>query len=187
MTYLAPNALLIRFAKICLIGFVVSLLFASIDNRQWLGQNIWLKPSKFYLSVIFYVIAIQLITAPLRAFWREKVRWAVFISMAAELILITMQSARGVGSHFNGATLFDQGVYAVMGFFAFAQIPLGLFLLFLFFRERELQALDSRILWGIRCGLFIFVLGCVQGGYLGGQSTHAVGGAPGAPRPASPI
>ena len=46
---------------------------------------------------------------------RQIVRWTIATAMTTEIVCIIMQSARGVTSHFNHATVFDDLVFSIMG------------------------------------------------------------------------
>jgi hypothetical protein len=100
---------------------LVAAVFTSagivLDPRQVVGEPAWLKPTKFYMSLAIYDATILY----LLSFLSERRRFvravAAILSAcgALEMVGITLQAARGVRSHFNVATLFDQAIFASMG------------------------------------------------------------------------
>ncbi len=96
-------------AVVCLVGL-------AVDPRELLGVPVWVKPLKFCISSALYVLTLAALLAPLR---RPRlvavVGYGVGLIIAAEVVLIGVQAARGVASHFNVGTPFDAAVFAVMG------------------------------------------------------------------------
>ncbi|WAJ29807.1 hypothetical protein [Antarcticirhabdus aurantiaca] len=95
-------------------------LAALLDPRELHGISLWAKPMKFAVALSLYLLTLGLFAAFVDPVWRarRRFRWPIAAGAAAialEQVLITLQSARGVGSHFNLATGFDAGVYAAMG------------------------------------------------------------------------
>lgn len=147
------------------------------DSRVWLGENVWIKPIKFFLSIALYGLTLRILLRPLIGVWKGvgRVEWFVAFSMAVELLIINAQSARGVGSHFNQSTILDAVLYGVMGIFAAAQIPVVFALSRAFRRHRDGLGLGGALAAGIQWGLWSFILGAVQGVYMGAQPGHSVG------------
>lgn len=108
---------------LALFGFVSLALAAVIlpavflDERFVAGEPMWLKPFKFILSGGILSLTLGVFLHPLR----ERVRyvsrcgWIVITVLCVENVLITVQAARGVRSHFNASTLWDGAVYGIMG------------------------------------------------------------------------
>jgi len=100
---------------------LVAAVFTSagilLDPRQVAGEPAWLKPTKFYVSLAIYDATILYFLGFL-ADRRRFVRGVGAILAACgalEMVGITLQAARGVRSHFNSATPFDQAIFAGMG------------------------------------------------------------------------
>ena len=110
-----------RFAYWCAALLVLSGMFHLgvyvVDGGPWEGPLSWRKPIVFGLS-----FGITLATlAWLMTFMRPRRRWAwvllgVFsFASVLEVVLISMQTWRGVASHFNEETVFDSLVFSLMG------------------------------------------------------------------------
>ena len=157
------------------LGSAVLAAMMLFDDTQILGINRWIKPIKFFSSAAIFTgtVALFLHLLQANATLKQIISWGVIAAMAIELILITMQAARGITSHFNTSTPFDAGVFSVMGLVIGINTVLVLLLGILYFTgETELPA---GVLWGIRLGIFVFLLGSIQGGYMSSQVGHAVG------------
>ena len=91
------------------------LVVAPFDQRTILGLNPWIKPSKFLVSVTIYMWTVAWFLPYLRGpRWMVRLISAgVALVMTAEIVCIVTQSARGVRSHFNDATPFDEAIFAV--------------------------------------------------------------------------
>jgi hypothetical protein len=110
-----------RFAYWCAALLVLSGIFHLgvfvVDGGRWEGPLSWRKPIVFGLS-----FGITLATlAWVMSFIRPRRVWGwiligVFaVASVLEVGLITMQTWRGVPSHFNEDTLFDAAVFSAMG------------------------------------------------------------------------
>ncbi len=165
-----------------LIGlFAITLVGSLFDSRTILGINPWIKPMKFMLSITIYVwtVAWLLEYVSSARFFVKFITGGTLVAMMGEIILIAMQSARGVTSHFNNSTMFDGIVFGVMGLMIAFSTLLEIILLVLFFRKDI--TLPRPYLWGIRLGILIFLLGSMVGGELVGHNSHTVGAPDGGP------
>jgi hypothetical protein len=169
-------------------GFlVVTVLLAVLslfDSTQILGINRWIKPIKFSVSAGIFLLTVAVYLFYLKGFRKSKkvIAWGTILILVGEVFLITMQAARGTTSHFNIAKPFDSMVFTVMGLMILTNTFLIIYLAFLYFRA-DIK-LPQAVVWGMRLGLIVFILGSVQGGYLSSQTGHAVGvtdGGPGLP------
>jgi hypothetical protein len=98
-------------------GAVLTTLGIFLDSRQLVGEPIWLKPTKFYLSLAAYNATVLYFLSFLSE-RRRLVRISGNVLAAAgviEILAITLQAARGVRSHFNVATPFDAAIFSLMG------------------------------------------------------------------------
>ncbi|CAN5223176.1 hypothetical protein BH24PSE2_BH24PSE2_22230 [soil metagenome] len=100
--------------------------------------------------------------------------------MTTEQVLITLQAARETTSHYNDLTAFDAAVFRTMGLgVGLNSLASGaVLLLFLLHRDATHR---SAYLWGIRLGLFVFLLGSLEGMQMVARSAHTVGLADGGP------
>jgi len=159
----------------------VLLLIYPFDSRTILGISPWIKPIKFSLSIAIYVWTLAWYLRYLvdRARAVRIISCGVAISMVTEIACIVMQSARGVTSHFNGATPFDAVVFTVMGLMIVLNSALVLWTLVLFLKS-ELP-IPAAYAWGIRCGPLLFLLAGAEGGVMIAHHAHTVGAPDGGP------
>jgi hypothetical protein len=100
-----------------LLGAALTAAGLVLDPRQLLGEPVWLKPLKFYVSLVFYDATVLY----LLSFFPERRRFVRVMGaiLAAcggiEMVAITLQAARGLRSHFNVATPFDAAIFSTMG------------------------------------------------------------------------
>jgi hypothetical protein len=98
-------------------GAVLTTLGIFLDSRHLVGEPVWLKPTKFYLSLAAYNATVLYFLSFLSE-RRRLVRISGHVLAAAgliEIVAITIQAARGVRSHFNVATPFDAAMFSLMG------------------------------------------------------------------------
>lgn len=160
---------------ISLIFGIVMALLSLVDSTQILGISRWVKPMKFFVSVAIYLwtIAIYLRYLPSFPRFSRIVSWAIIIIFLGEMIAVTGQSMRGTTSHFNVTSPGDGIVFAIMGLLITINTLLaGAILIFYFLTKIELS---TTLVWGLRLGLFLFLLASVQGGYMSAQMSHTVG------------
>lgn len=92
------------------------ILVFLLSGGSWEGPISWRKPILFGLTGGLTTISVAWVMGHLQQ--RKSLHtmsWIFAVSMFIEVGLITMQKWRGVGSHFNVATPFDQTVFALMG------------------------------------------------------------------------
>jgi len=96
---------------------VFSIIGMMIDDRQLLGENVWLKPTKFAVSIPIYCITIALLLSIYPYTFKTKQRISRLIGwvLILEVPLVMIQAFRGVRSHFNATTLFDGIIFGSMG------------------------------------------------------------------------
>ena len=160
---------------LCGVFFIVSLLFSVIDDSQILGLNRWIKPAKFFIStnIFLWTVAIYLQNLKGHERFSRRVSWIMIVIFAIELTAVTGQSVRGVKSHFNISGPVDGIVFAIMGLAIALNTILVIIILYKYFRS-EID-LPITVVWGMRLGLIVFLLGSIQGGYMSAQMGHTVG------------
>ncbi len=167
-----------------LLGFFILAGLMFFDPTEILGINRWIKPMKFFMSFVIFLwtVALFLSFVKGRESFTRVISWGIIVIYVIEMSIIVLQAARGTTSHFNVKALPDAILYAVMG------ISIGISTLFiggilyLYFRERI--EFPKAIIWGIRLGIIVFLLGSFEGGYMSAQFGHSVGisdGGPGLP------
>jgi hypothetical protein len=153
----------------------VLLVLSQFDSRTILGINPWIKPMKFSVSIAIYVwtLAWYLGYIPGRRHAVRIISWGVAISVLMEMVGITLQSARGVASHFNVGTPLDATIFSVMGMVIGINTGLVVWALVLFFVTQT--DLPAAYLWGIRFGLLVFLLASAEGVLMIVHGSHTVG------------
>lgn len=96
---------------------IVALL---LDGRTVNDVNVWIKPLKFEVSLVLYLGTLAWFWGYLAPEARESRGLRVFAMVSVALIAyeiayIVLQSARGVGSHFNTATPVEGILFILMG------------------------------------------------------------------------
>ncbi len=165
-----------------LVGSVAALGF---DQRRILGLNPWVKPIKFEISVIVFLVTMAGLLAAVGrtgrwARTRRWLGWGFGVAMMVENTIIAMQSARGVRSHMNIGTVFDGAAFGVMGVFIALNTVLVAVLLVLYLRTRT--GLPQAVTWGTVLGLGMLLAGSFEGVFMIVRYWgHTVGGKDGGP------
>jgi hypothetical protein len=153
---------------------VALMLGVAFDSRTILGINPWIKPVKFSISIAIYVWTLawflRYLTGRTRAV--RIISWVVAMTMVAEIIGITLQSARGVPSHFNMATPLDAAIFSAMGAVIGVNTVMIVWVCVLFFVDHP--DLPLAYLWGIRFGLLLFLLAAAEGVFMVIHGSHTV-------------
>jgi hypothetical protein len=160
-----------------------------VDQRQLLGENVWIKPVKFLVSVALYLWTIAWFLAYLARPRRllHTIAWATAGLMVVELSCIIFQAARGRTSHYNNATPLDAAIFNTMGTMILLNTVLESTMLVLFWLPREAVGrtqLPAVYLWGIRLGFVSTLFSAAIGMQMIADGRHSVGtvdGGPGLP------
>ena len=161
-----------------------SIVALPFDHRVILGLNPWIKPMKFEISVIIYLLTITLMLYGLGrdGAWRRTrlwLGWGFMLCMAVENGIIAEQSLRGVRSHMNFSTVLDAILFAVMGLFiALNTVLVAVLLVFWCFARTRTE---PAVTWGVRLGLLMLLLGSVEGVYMVQHGAHTLGAKDGTP------
>ena len=139
-------------------------LFAAgiwLDPRYLGGAPVWLKPTKFALSLAMYSASMLWILSLLRGKDR-LVRFAGFwiaAVSALELGIIALQAARDVLSHYNTSTPLDGALYSAMGIAIGSLWLLHLVITVLVMRQK----LENPVLsLSLRLGLVLTLIGMAE-------------------------
>jgi hypothetical protein len=170
-----------------------------LDPRVVTGAPVWVKPTKFALSLAIYgatfVWLFSFLKGPARL-----LRWvgnAVAATALVEMVIIAGQAIRGKESHFNVGTSLDAALFAVMGMTIVMLLIATLTLAVLLLRQK---LPDRAFAWSLRLGVLVTVLGMStgffmtqpraaqiqamqegRGGRVGGHTFGAEDGGPGLP------
>lgn len=136
----------------------VTAVLMLVDPRQLGGAPLWLKPAKFAASIALSAATLALllrhIHLPARGGRRAVALIVVFATL--ELVIITIQAARGVASHFNAASTLNMVLFSAMGIgIVIFTIAIG-YIAFVAFRQRFA---DRALGWGIRLGFAVMLFG----------------------------
>jgi len=175
MQSLARNRLLVT-ASVAHLALSIALLAATMfDPTLILGVSRWLKPMKFAISIAIYTGTMAWLLSKLQESARpvRHVSQIVASTMTAEMLLITMQSVRGVRSHFNDDSPFDTAVFVTMGVLIVMNTIAAAYTAYLFFARPAV--IDRAMLAGVRLGLLIFLLASLEGGLMIARGSHSVG------------
>jgi hypothetical protein len=170
------NRLLYFFGLANFIAAVICIGLLFIDDRQVAGINTWIKPFKFYVSIGVFAWTISWYMVYLEKQSAVKVySYVVVITMLIEMVLITLQAARGVKSHFNVSTPMDGMFFSIMGISILTFTLWTLYILILFAMQQSFS-IPEGYLWGIRAGLLLFIIFALEGGLMASMLRHTVGG-----------
>lgn len=136
---------------ICLVGL-------ALDDRVLTGAPIWLKPTKFAISIAVYSVTLAWLLSLLRR-WR-RMGWVagtiIAIMLGGELAIIVLQVVRGQMSHFNFSTPLNGILFVSMALMIVSLWVANLVAGVLFL----LQRMGERsVTWAIRTGTAIALTG----------------------------
>ncbi len=138
----------------------------ALDERTLRGVNVWVKPMKFALSLGVLAWTTAWFAGHVDAARRKSlalVRWTLIGAAALELIYITLQAARGEGSHYNVGDALHGTLYILMGIGAVLLTATQALLAWLVARHAR-PGLDPAYRLSVVIGLaFAFVLGTASG------------------------
>ena len=171
----SKNEPLYYFGLICLIAAAVCFLLAKTTPTQVMGTNAWYKPFKFLLSTTLLVWAMGWYMQYLdNANAVLYYSWGMIVLLGFEDIYIALQASRGMLSHFNLSTPFYASMYSLMAF-ASATIAFWTAYIGILFFTNKVASIPDAYLWGIRLGIFCFVIFSLQGFSMGARLSHTVG------------
>ncbi len=107
---------LIVVAFVMALGAVLCVVGLLVDERQLLGQPLWLKPLKFCISIVFYAVTLAWMIglAPARRRLLGALGNVVVLALVLEMIAIGGAAALGTTSHFNVSSPAAAAAWSVM-------------------------------------------------------------------------
>jgi len=166
--------------------FHVSLLFIILlilpfDSRQVLGINVWIKPIKFTVSIIlFLVTTIYILDALPFSLQKTKIlSWVMLACMLFEIFCIILQSARGERSHFNDTDPIGSFLFPLMG--TAISIIFVIYCVLLVNYCTVKVKLTPTMKYAVILGISIFLIGAISGFTMASMMRHAIGVADGGP------
>lgn len=153
----APMASLAAFCALLTVFFAAGVF---LDPRYITGAPAWLKPLKFAISTFVYSLSmIWLLSHLPKSRLRTIAANTTIVMLSLELILIGVQAARGVQSHFNVSTLLDGAIFSSMGLMIAILWGANLLLAIVLLRQK---IADVPMGLALRAGLVIAVVGMAQ-------------------------
>lgn len=158
-----------------------TLAAASVDPRTLAGVNVWMKPLKFEIALVVYLMTLAFFARWLPAGttnrrWYRVYAMIVAIAIVAELIWIIGAAAAGTLSHFNRETAAMDALYSVMGVGAVTLTSPSLLYGVLIARNPS-TGLPPPMKTSISLGLVLtFFLTLVVAGVMASGASHLVGG-----------
>lgn len=152
----------------------------AVDPRLFNGDNVWLKPLKFEISIAIYLFSFALLL-PLtgEAFQRSRLGrftvWPVIALLFFELVYIAWRASRGEASHYNQDGLVAIILYAAMGVAAVLFTAASGILAYGLARK-DAAPLPPALRRSLVLGLALTsVLGILSGAVLSAAGGHTVG------------
>jgi len=104
-------------AGLLMVSGVVHGVVYLVDGGDWTGPLSWRKPVVFGLSFGITLLTVTWLSGFLRSgrLWGWVTIGVLSAASLGEVALISMQTWRGVPSHFNEETSFDATVFSLMG------------------------------------------------------------------------
>jgi hypothetical protein len=139
---------------------VASLLGAIFDPKIITGEAAWVKPAKFGLSFAIYAASLIWMLSLLKpSAW---VRWAGILT-AVGFTVEVLQVLRGVRSHFNQATPFDNTLWLLMGVFVGVIWVAGLIVAVLVWRAPNV---NPTLALALKLGVVLMLVGALLAGFM---------------------
>lgn len=170
-------------ASALFLALLVIPMFAAgmIDPRLHLGENIWVKPIKFAVSLSVYTATLAIFARFLpkgttATRWYRLFMASVVFAIAAEQAWIGAAAAMGTSSHFNLTEPGWAEIYPVMGALATLLTTATAVYAWQIARNRELAiapVLKTGLVWGLALTL---PLTLITAGTMAGMTGHNVGG-----------
>ncbi len=162
------------------LSMAVTLTAMAIDQRLFLGENVWVKPVKFQIALVIYLMTLAVFARWLPAGMTAQRGYRIYagivaFAIVAELAWIIGAAMYGVASHYNRSSALMDGLYAVMGMAAVVLTTPTLVYGIAIWRNRA-TGLAPGLHLGIALGLVLtFALTLPVAFTLAGQSGHLVG------------
>ena len=156
------NRLLALSAAVYAVMFVAMLGLSIFDGREVVGAPVWFKPMKFALSGVLYTVTLAWMLGFVQR-WRRLGRFVgglTAVALFVEIGLIVFQAARGVPSHFNASTPFDEAVFSAMGL-TILVVWAGNLLAAVLLAGQRME--DRPLAWAIRLALVVTAAGAALG------------------------
>ena len=167
-------------------GFLIVLSIATtlpallVDQRQFQGASVWLKPLKFQIALAIYLLTLSFYARWLPDALRQSRRYRAYVTLIAgtamaELIWVASAGLLGAASHYNKASVALMSLYAVMGVLAVILTSATLVFGVVILRDKA-STLRSDTRLAIGLGLILtFALTIPAAGILSAGTGHGIG------------
>lgn len=151
-----------------------------LDTRLFQDENVWIKPIKFQVALIVYLLTLAFFARWLPAGFTERRSYRIYaqvavFTMIAELVWIGGAAMFGIASHFNIGSPLMAGLYSLMGLFAVTLTSVSLVYGIAIWRNGK-SSLKPGLRLSIALGLCLtFVLTVPIASTLAGNLNHFVG------------
>jgi hypothetical protein len=174
-TLQSRNRLLFYFGWFCGSCAIVCFALSFFTHTNVLGINAWIKPTKFFISTVFFSWSMGWFLFYLNE-QRKTIlySWALVLCLLFELVYIVWQAGKGELSHFNISSAFHGMMFSLMGVVITIITAWTGYIAFLFWK-RSFPQLPEAYVWGIRFGLLLFVVFAFAGGIMASRLSHTVG------------
>lgn len=162
------------------LAMVPVLAAMALDPRSYGGEGVWLKPLKFHVALVVYLVTLAVFARWMTAAQRAGRLWRGFVAVVcvcvvAELLWIGGAAALGTGSHFNLSSPVWAQLYSLMGVAAVtltsASLVMGVAI-----ARNPATGLEPAVKLSVVLGLVLtFVLTVVTAGYMASTPGHHVG------------
>ncbi|MEN9409357.1 MAG: hypothetical protein RL216_1331 [Pseudomonadota bacterium] len=167
-------------ALLITLAMVPVLAAMTLDPRNFGGEDIWLKPLKFHIALVVYLVTLSYFARWMTPDQRGNRLWRGFVAIVclcvmAELLWIGAAAALGTGSHFNLSSPVWAQLYSLMGIAAVTLTSASLVMGIAIQRNRT-TGLAPALKLSIVTGLILtFVLTVLTAGYMASTPGHHVG------------
>jgi hypothetical protein len=162
------------FGWVCVLLSALFIFLAIVYPFEVAGANAWIKPLKFSLSTVAYSWAMTWFIGYLPNFNKGLFSWSVVFLLGFEIVYIAIQASKGQLSHFNLSSPVYVFLYSCMAIAASA-VTIYTAYIGVLFLNGSFPALPPAYLFGIRAGIFLFVIFAFEGFVMGGRLSHTIG------------
>jgi hypothetical protein len=153
---------------VCITIAVLAMFGVLADPRQILGQPVWAKTTKFAISLSLYGATMTWMLGMLKTRASRFAGNIIGGALILEMVLLITQAFRGRAMHFNISTPIDTALWGTMSFGILVFSITAIIATILLLRIK----LESRaLLWSLRLGLIVAVIGFAQGGLMTGPNS----------------
>jgi hypothetical protein len=161
-----------------LLCFALCVMMQLIDQRELNGANVWVKPGKFFFSMVVHFLTIAWALSLVEPSQRttRTVTWSIIVLQVtawSELIYIGFRASLAEASHFNVSTPLSSALYSVMAVFAVALVIAPAVIGYKVWQNNRASLWTEATALGFGLGA---VLAIIVGMTLGGNSGHWIGG-----------